>query len=260
MSGEVMVFDSGLGGLTVLAALRRAAPALDCLYVADDAGFPYGDYANDELTDHVVATVSGLINKYRPVMVVIACNSASTLVLGHLRGHFDLPFVGTVPAIKPAAASTRSGLVSVLATPGTVERDYTRALISDHGGDASITLVGCPNLARLAEAAMSGGKSDNSEIAREIAPAFIRQGEAMTDQVVLACTHYPLLTEALAAAAPWPVAWVDPAPAIARRAVDVLGTVSGTGECRFIATSRADIDELAGRVLERLIDSGHAAI
>ena len=255
-----MVFDSGLGGLTVLAALRRTAPQFDCLYISDDAGFPYGEYADDALSGHVVATVSGLIDRYRPLMVVIACNSASTLVLEPLRAAFDLPFVGTVPAIKPAAAATRSGLVSVLATPGTVTRDYTRALITEHGGDASITLVGCPDLAQLAEAGMTGGRIDISDVAREIAPAFVGKGEARTDQVVLACTHYPLLADALDAAAPWSVSWVDPAPAIARRAIDVLGPVSGTGMCRYIATSGADIDQLAGGVLQRLIDSGHSAL
>ena len=253
-----MVFDSGLGGLTVLAALRRAEPALNCIYVADDAGFPYGEFTDDELTCHVLATISGLIDRYRPLMVVVACNSASTLVLAPLRAQFDLPFVGTVPAIKPAAALTRTGLVSVLATPGTVQRDYTRGLIAEHGGDASVTLVGCRNLARLAEARMMGGSSQLSAIAREIAPAFIRKGQAKTDQVVLACTHYPLLADALAAAAPWPVSWIDPAPAIARRAIEVLGHEADAGSCRFITTSGANIDQLAGAVLERLIDSGHA--
>ncbi len=260
MSGPVLVFDSGLGGLTVLAALRRRILQADYLYVADDAGFPYGVYEDEALTSHVVANISNLIAAHQPAMVVIACNSASTLVLPQLRARFNLPFVGTVPAIKPAVASTRSGLVSVLATPGTVARDYTRALIKHHGGKAQVTLVGCSSLAGLAEAAVAGGQADNSAIALEITPAFVRRGAAMTDQVVLACTHYPLLLDVLRNAAPWPVAWIDPAQAIARRAHDVLGTASGSGECRFMSTSGVEFSDRARSVLERLIDTGRGAL
>jgi glutamate racemase len=164
-----------------------------------------------------------LIAAHRPDLVVIACNTASTLVLPALRAAYAVPFVGTVPAIKPACASSRTRLVSVLGTQATVAREYTRALIRDFGQGCSVTLVGSAHLASIAEAALREEAVDDTAIAREIAGCFVQDGERRTDTVVLACTHYPLLRAWLERNAPWPVAWIDPAPAIARRVVDLLG-------------------------------------
>lgn len=252
----VMVFDSGLGGITVLAAMRRHSPELDVVYVADDGGFPYGDDGDEVLCERVVATIAGLIAAHDPALVVVACNSASTVVLPPLRSRFDIPFVGTVPAIKPAAMATSSGLVSVLATPGTVRRDYTRALIRDFASRVDVTLVGCRTLARVAEQKVSGTGVDLASVAAEIAPAFVMRDGARTDTVVLACTHYPLLLEELRRAAPWPVEWIDPAPAIARRVFDLAAPgPASPARCRFIATSGADIAERAAAVLSHLVDT-----
>ena len=121
--GPILVFDSGLGGLSVLRAMREKLPAARFVYVADDAAFPYGAWEETALSTHVVKVVGELIDTYRPPAVVIACNTASTLVLPPLRQRFSLPFVGTVPAIKPAAEQTKPGVVAVLATPGTMRRD-----------------------------------------------------------------------------------------------------------------------------------------
>ena len=225
---RILVFDSGLGGLTVFAPVAEARPEAELLYVADDAYFPYGDLSEEALVGRVVGLMGELVARWRPDLVVIACNTASTLVLEPLRRRFPaLPFVGTVPAIKPAALASRSRLVSVLATPGTVARDYTRALIREFAGDCEVTLVGSGRLAGLAERTLRGEAVDPAEIAAEIAPCFVaRQGRA-TDHVVLACTHFPLLSEAFRAAAPWEVAFVDPAPAIARRVDALLGPATG---------------------------------
>lgn len=226
---RVLVFDSGLGGLTVYAPIAAARPDVELLYVADDAYFPYGDLSERALVERVVALMTDLVAQGRPDLVVIACNTASTLVLGPLRARFpELPFVGTVPAIKPAALASRSKLVSVLATPGTVARDYTRGLIREFAGDCAVTLVGSARLARLAERELRGEYVDAAEIAAEIAPCFVEQGGQHTDQIVLACTHFPLLAQKLAAASPWRVEFVDPAPAIARRVATLLGPV-GSG-------------------------------
>jgi len=154
---------------------------------------------------------------------VIACNTASTLVLPHLRSRFATPFVGTVPAIKPACAASKSKLVSVLGTEATVKREYTHALIRDFAQGCEVTLVGSARLATMAEAAMHGEVIEDGEIVREIAPCFIETAARRTDAVVLACTHYPLLRERFTRLAPWPVDWIDPAPAIARRVVALLG-------------------------------------
>ena len=215
---DILVFDSGLGGLTVFAEVARVRPDAVLTYAADDAGFPYGRWSERALVARILLVVERLIDRRRPDAVVIACNTASTLVLPHLRARFpDMPFVGTVPAIKPAAALSRSRRFSVLATPGTVARDYTRALIETYAADCAVTLVGSQDLAGLAEAAMKGEPVSDGDIAREIAPCFVREGDARTDCIVLACTHYPLLRGRFEALAPWPVSWIDPAPAIAKR-------------------------------------------
>ncbi|MGO8800218.1 MAG: glutamate racemase [Roseiarcus sp.] len=221
---RVLVFDSGLGGLTVFARIAETRADAALVYAADDAAFPYGALGEREVVARVMSVMDELIAGHAPDLVVIACSTASTLVLEPLRERYRaLPFVGTVPAIKPAAAASRSRLVSVLATPGTVARDYTQALVRQYAGDCEVALVGSARLASLAEDFMKGLPVDEAEIAREIAPCFIEKRGRRTDVVVLACTHYPLLRDHLARLAPWSVEYVDPAPAIARRVDALLG-------------------------------------
>lgn len=222
----IVVFDSGLGGLTVYREIVKLRPAARYVYVADDAYFPYGQHTEDEIVARVVPLIGDLIAEHAPVLVVIACNTASTLVMTHLREAYGVPFVGTVPAIKPACASSKTKRVSVLGTSGTVKREYTRKLIADFAQGCEVTLVGAANLASLAEAALRGEAVSDEAIAAETAPCFV-DGDARTDTVVLACTHYPLLIERMRLLAPWRVDWIDPAPAIARRVSDLLG-VAGT--------------------------------
>jgi glutamate racemase len=223
VSVRLVVFDSGIGGLSVLSEIRRRVPEAGIVYVADDRAFPYGDWEEAPLKEHVVQLVGRLIARFSPDAVVIACNTASTLVLPDLRAAHRLPFVGTVPAIKPAAERTQSGVIGVLATPGTMRRDYTRALIRDFAQSCHVRLVGSYELAPLAESVMRGERVPDAAIRTEIEPAFIEVEGRRTDAVVLACTHYPFLLDRFEAIAPWPVAWVDPAPAIARRVVSLLG-------------------------------------
>jgi glutamate racemase len=220
---QILVFDSGLGGLTVHAEILRVRPDARHVYVADDAAFPYGRLAETTLVERVCAVMELLIDRHAPDIVVIACNTASTLMLPHLRARWpDLPFVGTVPAVKPAAEQSRTRLISVLATPGTVARDYTRDLVRDYAAHCEVTLVGSEHLAPLAEAHMHGEPIDDVAVLREIAPCFVEAEGRRTDHVVLACTHYPLLIDLFRRLAPWQVDWVDPAPAIARRVDHVL--------------------------------------
>ena len=240
----ILVFDSGLGGLSVLREVVRGRPDAHYVYVADDAFFPYGHHGEDEIIARVVPLVGDLIAAHAPDLVVIACNTASTLVMSHLRAAYELPFVGTVPAIKPACASSRTRRVSVLGTKGTVKREYTRKLIHDFAQGCEVTLVGSGELASLAEAALSGNAVRDEDIATELAPCFLGNGAddpARTDTIVLACTHYPLLLDRLTKLAPWPVDWIDPAPAIARRVSDLLGpagSVSDTAGAEMIFTSK----------------------
>src|SRR6201995_2087122 len=195
----ILVFDSGLGGLTVLREVVAARPDANYVYVADDAFFPYGHHTEDEIIARVVPLMGELIGTHDPDLVVIACNTASTLVMSHLRAAYSVPFVGTVPAIKPACARSKTKRVSVLGTKGTVQREYTRGLIRDFAGGCEVTLVGSPKLASLAETALSGGEIADRDILAEIAPCFIGDTESTrTDTIVLACTHYPLLLDRFA--------------------------------------------------------------
>ncbi len=219
----ILVFDSGLGGVTVYREIARARPDARLVYVADDAAFPYGALSEDKLVGRVLKVIGDAIERCRPDLVVIACNTASTLALGDLRARFSVPFVGTVPAIKPACAQSQSKHVAVLGTQATVGREYTRALIREFAVGCKVTLVGSARLATLAEAELNGRPPADEEIAAEIAPCFVLDGNRRVDTVVLACTHYPLLLQRLRVNAPWPVDWIDPAPAIARRVVDLLG-------------------------------------
>jgi glutamate racemase len=223
------VFDSGLGGLTVMREIVKARPDAHYVYVADDAFFPYGHHGEDQIIARVVPLIGELIDAHSPELVVIACNTASTLVMSHLRERYEIPFVGTVPAIKPACARSKTKHVSVLGTKGTVKREYTKALIRDFAQGCKVALVGSGELASLAEAALSGIEVSDLEISAEIAPCFVRDSadpQARTDTVVLACTHFPLLLDRLVKLAPWPVDWIDPAPAIARRVADLLRPAS----------------------------------
>jgi len=223
----ILVFDSGLGGLTVYREVAAARPDARFLYVADDAFFPYGDHGEAELVARLVALMGELTATHRPDLVVIACNTASTLVLPHLRARFSVPFVGTVPAIKPACAASVTKRVSVLGTEATVSREYTHALIRDFANGADITLVGSARLAGFAEAELRGEPVAEAAIAQEVAPCFVDAGSRRTATIVLACTHYPLLLGRFARLAPWPVTFIDPAPAIARRVVDLIGPPAG---------------------------------
>jgi glutamate racemase len=243
----ILIFDSGLGGLTVYHEVAAARPQADFVYVADDAAFPYGAIAEPALVARVLDLMGELIRAHRPDLVVIACNTASTIVLPDLRKKFSLPFVGTVPAIKPACAASVTRRVSVLGTEATVAREYTRALIRDYAQDCEVTLVGSKRLAAYAEAELGGSPVDDEKISAEIAPCFRDDGRR-TDTIVLACTHYPLLLDRLRRLAPWPVKFLDPAPAIARRVADLLGPAAVPGDkgtARAIFTS--------GRMPERVL-------
>ena len=218
----ILVFDSGVGGLTVYREVAAGRPNARYVYVADDAGFPYGDMPEEALITRIVHVIGKAIADHAPDLVVVACNTASTLALAQLRARFSVPFVGTVPAIKPACAQSASKLVSVLGTQATVGREYTRALIREFASGCEVHLVGSPRLAAYAEAELAGTPVADGAIAAEIAGCFVEKDRRRTDTIVLACTHYPLLLERFRANAPWPVTWLDPAPAIARRVADLI--------------------------------------
>ncbi len=227
---SILVFDSGLGGLSVFREVAWLRPDARFAYAADDAGFPYGSLGEGALVSRVTEVVDALVDEVRPDLVVVACNTASTLALPALRARHALPFVGTVPAIKPACALSKTKQISVLATPGTVRRDYTAALIREFAAACAVSLVPSENLAGLVESILHGIPVEDDDLLAEIAPCFVEGENGRTDTVVLACTHYPLIADRLAKVAPWPVTWVDPAPAIARRVMSLVGEADDDGE------------------------------
>jgi glutamate racemase len=218
----ILVFDSGLGGLTVFRETKVARADARFVYLADDAGFPYGDLTEDKLVARVTEVLAEAVGRHKPDLVVVACNTASTLTLAQLRSRFAVPFVGTVPAIKPACARSKSRRVAVLGTQATVGREYTRTLIREFADGCDVHLVGSPRLAGYAEAELAGEAVGDDALKAETAGCFINADGRRTDTIVLACTHYPLLLDRFRAVAPWNVDWLDPAPAIAHQVAELL--------------------------------------
>ena len=218
----ILIFDSGVGGLTVYREIVKTRPDAAYVYLADDAGFPYGNQPETLLIARIIDVVGQAIGEHNPDLVVVACNTASTMALADLRTRFSVPFVGTVPAIKPACAQSTTKRIAVLGTQATVSREYTRALIREFAAGCDVALIGSSHLASYAEAELAGKPIADAAIKDEIAGCFIDADGRRTDTVVLACTHYPLLLERFKANAPWAVDWLDPAPAIARRVADLL--------------------------------------
>ena len=221
-SRRILVFDSGVGGLSILQSIRQRLPGQDYIYASDNAAFPYGLKTRDYLVERVDKVLRALIKTQQPDVIVVACNTASTVALPSIRAHFTSPVVGVVPAIKPAAALSRSGVIGLLGTPGTVERAYTQRLIDDFASHCTVIKVGSSRLVEVAEQVLRGQPASSEELRTILAPLF--QAEQL-DTIVLACTHFPLIAAELAATAPRSLSWVDSGEAIARRVASLLDAV-----------------------------------
>lgn len=220
---HVLVFDSGVGGLSVSAEIRRALPDVAQSYLADDAFRPYGEKTEDALRHRLVDLLVPICDMLNPDIVVIACNSASTTALPTLRDALPMPVVGVVPAIKPAARLSKTGSIAVLGTPGTVRRAYVDDLISEFASDKTVALIGSSALVEQAENKMAGRPIDQNVLGAEMSRIFADENsEAPVDTVVLACTHFPLLVEDLNQLVDRPIQWVDSGAAIARRVAHLL--------------------------------------
>ena len=213
----ILMFDSGVGGLSVLAPTRALLPQASYVYVADNGGFPYGVRSESEIATRVPALLGRLVERYRPRLVVIACNTASTIALGAVRAALDLPVVGTVPAIKPAALQSQNRAIGVLGTDATVRQPYVDDLSARFAADCTVLRHGSARLVELAEAKLRGEPADPADYHAVLAGLLDQPGGERIDTVVLACTHFPLVADELAAAAPRPLSFVDGGPGIARR-------------------------------------------
>jgi len=215
-NAPILFFDSGVGGLSVLGPTRKLLPTAPIIYAADSAGFPYGTKTEAEIASRVPALLGRMVERFHPRVAVIACNTASTIALDHVRSALDLPVVGTVPAIKPAAEMSKTRVIGVLGTEATVRQPYVDDLAAKFASDCTIIRHGSPELVELAEAKLAGDSISIDAVRAAARPMFDVAEGGRIDTVVLACTHFPLLEEDLRAAFP-NVAYVDGGPGIARR-------------------------------------------
>lgn len=213
----ILFFDSGVGGLSVLGPTRALLPTAPFVYAADSAGFPYGTKTEREIAVRVPALLGRLAERYRPRLIVIACNTASTIALADVRAALDLPIVGTVPAIKPAAAISRTRVIGVLGTDATVRQPYVDDLAARFAGDCTVLRHGSAELVQLAEAKLHGRFTPPDRYAAILDGLFGQPGGSRIDTIVNACTHFPLVQDELAAAAPPDVRFIDGSAGIARR-------------------------------------------
>jgi glutamate racemase len=236
----ILAADSGLGGLTIVAEIRKALPQARLAYLCDNAFFPYGTRPDAELLAHFLGVMNRAIDRVRPDLIVTACNTISTICLPQLRAATSIPVVGVVPAVKPAAQQSNRKIIGLLATPATVNRPYTDDLIQRYAADCSVLRIGSAELVEMAEEKLLGQPADVGRLRQILAPFFDRPAESQPDVVVLACTHFPLLSAELLAAGPAEVAWIDSGAAVARRVVDVLPPPRGTGIAADIALTSAN--------------------
>ncbi|MEN9834766.1 MAG: hypothetical protein RL011_959 [Pseudomonadota bacterium] len=263
-SPSIGVFDSGIGGLSILAAVKSKVPSARFVYAADNAHFPYGTRSRDEIIKLTSATVRAMLKRAKLDIVIIACNTASTAALKSLREQFSVEFVGVVPAVKPAAAATRTKCIGLLATPTTIAGDYTNDLIRSHAPEIRVVRVGSRRLVELAELKLRGLNVAVNDVRAEIMPLFNQLFNQLSpassnavDAVVLGCTHFPLLIDELKAAAPWPVAWIDSGAAVAARVADLLQASvtdrepsESNGDHLCLVTSLADTETLRPALLQ----------
>ena len=216
----IVIFDSGVGGLSIYQEIKQAMPELNVVYCSDTEAFPYGPKPEEEVIERTSYCLGELAKQYQPLLAVIACNTASTISLPRVRQELAFPVVGVVPAIKTASEQSQNRCIGLLATPGTIERSYTDQLISDFAKDCQVIRVGSSELVHLAEQHLRGEALASDNLKNIVAP-FFNDGQ-YPDTIVLGCTHFPLLKEVLDEVVPKPVQWVDSGAAIARRVSSLL--------------------------------------
>lgn len=216
-NAPLLFFDSGIGGLSVLSAVRTALPNAPIVYAADYAAMPYGSKSEAEIAARVPALLGQLVERYQPRLVIIACNTACTIALSHVRASLNIPVVGTVPAIKTAALATQTGVFGLLGTAATIRQPYVDRLEAEFAQDMLLLRHAAPELVLVAEAKMRGEQIDPAVFTNAIAGLTTQNHGNKMDVIILGCTHFPLLQEELAKAAKTDVQFVDGAVGITRR-------------------------------------------
>ncbi len=218
-TSPILLFDSGIGGLTVLDDLRGVLPRSPVIYAADTAGLPYGEKSEAQIAARVAGLLGRMSERYKPRLACIACNTASTIALGMVREVLEIPIVGTVPAIKPAAALTESGVIGLLGTQATIRQGYVDNLEAEFASDKRLLRFAAPQLVEAAEAKLRGRPPSPGAIRAAAEGLKALPGGDQIDTVVLACTHFPLLEDELAEHFAPGTRFVHGAAGIARRIV-----------------------------------------
>lgn len=216
-AAPILIFDSGVGGLTILAEVRKALPQAPVIYAADFAGLPYGTKSEAEVAARVCGLLGRMAERYQPRLICIACNTASTIALGMVRDVLAIPIVGTVPAIKPAALATQTGVIGLLGTGATVRQPYVDRLEAEFASDKRLIRCAADALVPLAEAKMRGEALAEGAVAQAVAGLRDDPQAQDLDTLVLACTHFPLLADELRQVFGQDIQLVDGAQGIARR-------------------------------------------
>jgi len=219
---RVLIFDSGVGGLSVYEQIFKINPNTEYRYLFDNAYFPYGELSREKLVTRISQLLTDFTKQYPADLIVIACNSASTIALDDLRTHFNIPIVGVVPAIKPATSITKNNVIGLLATPGTIERAYTSSLIEQFAAGKKVLRIGSTRLVKLAENKLMGKPLEQEEFNKILAPWSSLESKNRPDTLILGCTHFPLLKEEIAACFTTPIQLVDSGEAIALRVRQLL--------------------------------------
>ncbi len=216
-AAPIGVFDSGVGGISVLREMRRLLPRENLVYYADSGHCPYGGKTREQIQARAVAITEYLIARGAK-LIVVACNTATIAAVEHLRATYPIPFVGMEPAVKPAAAQTRSGVVGVLATGAALAGDKFHKLVADHAGGVRVITQPCPGLVEKVEAGLLDGQETRELVQRYTAP-LLQQG---ADVMVLGCTHYPFLRPMIQDVVGPGVSLIDTGAAVARQAQRLL--------------------------------------
>lgn len=215
---RVLIFDSGIGGLSIAGCIHQVLPSVQLVYLADSAGFPYGAQPESVVVERSKTLISEALARFPCDIIVVACNTASTVVLPALRAMTDTPVIGVVPAIKPAAALSQNRRIGILATPATVTRPYLTELVDSFASDCLIERIGHPELVCWIESQLAGANLPSEALRKALQPFR----DAGVDTVVLGCTHYPLIAALLRELLPEVSYWVDSGDAIARRVAWLL--------------------------------------
>lgn len=217
----IVVIDSGLGGLTVFDAIHERLPEWPLVYCFDNAVFPYGEKSEQAVVQRIRFCIEELYRYITPSMIVVACNTASTVVLPMLRQWLDIPVVGVVPAIKPAAIASKKHCIGLLATPGTINRTYTAKLIGAYAGACHVISIGNSELVQMAEQKLQGQAVCLTRLKHILLP-FI-DAQVVPDYVVLGCTHFPWLIDELTQSySEEDIQWIDSSKAVAQRVASLL--------------------------------------